>query len=251
MLKTIKSHPVDVLKPVTICCALLVLTACATGKSVSSVDQLIDDGERNTMLVSYDVTMNVTDKHVQVNSTDLIVHCGKANRIGKVPECFRVKVPLQGKRNLDGYEYYTFKDTGSKVVQMPYGSFDVKSVRHNVVVGTEHYSSCGRSHFRHYYGFRNSRTRSSRFHHRFSCLPINVDVTARHYSEIPQPATFDIAPGKGCYAGHLNLEMTNGKITRYTLDQDADMPSEEALEKLPIDFQQAAKDRGFERCATS
>ncbi len=251
MLNTIKSRLVEKLKPILCCCALLVLTACATGKSVNSVNDLIDDGERNTMFVSYDVTMNVTDKHAQVNSTELVVHCGKANRIGFVPECIRVKVPLQGRRNIDGYEYYTFKDNGSKVVQMPYGSFDVQSVRHNVVVGVEHYSQCGKSRFRNSSAYRYPRTRSRHYLHRFNCLPISVDVTARHYSETPQPATFNIGPGKGCYAGHLNLEMTDGKITRYSLEQDADMPSEEALEKLPTHFQQVAKERGFERCVTS
>jgi len=259
MLNTGRDFSTTASKLGTVSCALLFLTACATGKSIKSVDDIADNGQSNTMLVSYDVTMNVTDKYARINQTDLVVNCGKPNRLGNVPECFRVTVPLKGRKNLDGYEYYSFSDTGAKLVQMPYGSFDVKSVRHNVVVDVERYSRCsGNRHLyfspyhrtfgRHSFG-RHSFGRRSRFFNHFDCIPFNVDITAKYFSKIPDQNTIEIGPGKSCYAGHLALEMIDGEITRYELDQNATMPSEEALTKLPTEFQQAIKDRGFERCA--
>jgi len=250
------------LKLLAICSSLIVLSACATSNSVKSVDAMIDDGKRNTVLVSYNVTMNVTDKYSRVNSTDLVVHCGEPSRLGNVPECFRFNVPLQGRKSVDGYEYYSFSDTGSTLVQLPYGSFDVKSVRHNVIVGVEHYSQCARYRYRHRAPYLNagiaypyshpyshsySRSRSRFFRH-FDCFPVNVNVTARHYSETPEKNTIEIRPGDGCYAGHLKLEMNDGKITDYTLDQDAEMPTDEVLNSFPPEFQQAIKERGFSRC---
>lgn len=213
--------------------------------------------------------MNVTDKYSRVNSTDLIVHCGEASRLGNVPECFRFNVPLQGRKSVGGYEYYSFSDTGSKLVQLPYGSFDVKSVRHNVVVDVEHYSQCARHRYRHraphqhanylypysYFHYDShlysgSRSRSRLLRH-FDCFPVNVNVTARHYSETPVQNTIEIGPGDGCYAGHLDLVMTDGKITHYTLNQETKMPTEEVLKNLPLEFRQAINERVTGRCESS
>lgn len=254
-------------KLLAVACTFLALTACATGKSVNNVDAMVDDGERNTMLLSYEVTMNVTDKYASVGSTNLIVHCGQENRLGKVPECFRVKVPLQGRRNLDGYEYYTFSDAGTKIVQMPYGAFDVKSVAHNVVVDKHEYSRCGNyghgygggygygfGHgYGHSYGSSRLYSNSRRYRSRrlYNCLPYYVDITAKHRSPTPITSSFQIGPGKGCYAGHLSLVMTDGELTRYTLDQNNAQLSDEALNQLPLEFREAVQERGFEPCVSS
>lgn len=233
--------------------ALLFLTACATGKTIDSAGDIVDNGQSNTMLVTYDLAIHVTDKYARVNRTDLVVHCGEPNRLGRVPACFRVTVPLKGRKSIEGYEYYSFSDLGAKLVQMPYGSFALKSVRHNVVVDVERYSQCNGSRYRYYSPYRHNynrgyHNRHSHYFNHFDCLPLSVDITARYFSDVPDINTIEIGPGNGCYAGHLVLEMIDGEIIRYTLDQKAAMPSEQALSTLPTEFQQVIKERGFEQC---
>jgi len=137
-----ESNALSLLQVIIMMVAASFLSACATGKSVKGPDDLVDDGERNTMLVSYDLTINTIDKHPNVDRTSVVLRCGESNRFGAVPTCFSVNAPLVGRRDKDGYNYYTFKVTGAQVLQMPYGLFDVASIQHNVLVDVRNKVSC-------------------------------------------------------------------------------------------------------------
>jgi len=236
----------------------VVLTGCATGKGPLTAADVVDDGKRNTILFSYDMTLNVTEKHPGVTNTDVVIRCGKPNRHGRAPECFRVNVPLKGRRNIDGYSYYTFTGSGAEVAQLPYGMSNVTSVGHSVVVDVERYHSCfgfggsfgfGRRFGR---GFGFGARFGSRFgiHGRSSCLPVSSFVTARFGGETPTEVVIDVKPGDGCYAGHLKLEMTDGALTGYSFDQTPVQPSDTLVESLPEGLQDTVRNRVTRPCKT-
>jgi len=236
------------LKLGTASCALL-LSACTTGKSINATTDMIDDGKYNTMLVSYNVTVNTTDKHPKVEHTELIVNCGEPSRLGNVPECFRFTVPFKGRKRIDEYEYYSFAHSGSVVLQMPYGAFDLHSVQHHVVVDVENYSQCGRDRFGNYLATRYPNVQRTRVIRRFNCLPVKVDVTAKYFSELPEKDTLKINAGNACYAGHMKLELTGGEISHYRLDKTSEAHSTNAIGSLSDDFQKALLERKIEPCA--
>ena len=242
----------------------IVLTGCATGKSVLTPEDVVDDGKRNTILFSYDMTLNVTDKHARVTDTDVVIRCADQSRIGKAPECFRVSVPLVGRRDIDGYLYYTFNGKGAQIMQLPYGVFNVDSVGHSVVVDVERYVDCfgfGFGGHRRYgsdvgfrggfgFGGRGGFGFGGRFGFSRSCLPVAAYITAQYAGEAPSAAAIDVSPGAGCYAGHLKLEMTDGTLTDYTFDQSPTQPSAELIDSLPTEFQDPVRNRVTRPCRT-
>lgn len=216
--------PAAVAKSILPAALVLMLTGCTTGKSIHDASDISDDGKSNTMLISYDISLNVTEKYPTVSSTTLVVRCGEPNRLGVVPECFEVKLPLQGKRDVNDYTYFTFKDSGAKAVQMPYGAYALKSIENNVVVGVENRIHC-------------QTLRQHRHRRRAICHDFPIDVTQRYWVEIPELAAVDITPGAGCYAGHLSLETNDGAITSYSFDQTAAQPNDEVIAALPENIQ--------------
>ena len=238
----------------------LLLAGCATGKRVLTAEDVRDDGERNTILFSYDLTLNVTEKYPRVIDTDVVVRCAEPNQQDHAKVCFRVNVPLKGRRTIDGYNYFTFEGSGSTVVQMPYGAFNLDSVGHSVVVGVEHYNSCFGFGFGHGIGFRSSigfgfggrLGRRGRFGlGGTSCLPVSSYITTRYGGEAPAAATIDVRPGPGCYAGHLTLEMTDGELTDYSFDPGFTEPDPEIFDSLPVELQDSVRNRVTQPCQTS
>jgi len=207
------------------------LSACATGKSVKGPDDLVDDGERNTMVVSYDLTVNTIDKHPNVDRTSVVLRCGKPNRFGAVPTCFSVNVPLIGRRDKDGYNYYTFKVTGAQALQMPYGLFDIASIQHSVLVDLRNKVSCSVN--------KKGRT---------ICQTVPERITKTHKGTPNVRKAISIEPGVGCYAGHISFEMTESAINDYSLDQSLESPTAETIEMLPVDLQGVVRDRVTQAC---
>ncbi len=211
--------------------SVVVITGCATGKSVRSADDMVDDGKRNTMVVSYDITLNVTDKHPSETGTKLIIRCGTPNSLGAVPECFRVSVPLKGRTTADEFVYYSFSTTGTSVLQMPYGTYPIDSVGHNVVVDVYRTVKCRTA--------KDGRT---------TCRPVQEEVMARHRAKTLPVAAFDVEPGPGCYAGHLTIVMKDGELSTYSLDQSAAQPSADAIALLPTNIQDTVRGRVTQPC---
>ena len=233
------------------------LAGCATGKSVLTAEDVIDDGKRNTILFSYDMTLNVTDKYTRVVDTDVVFRCAEPNTLEKARECFRVNVPLKGRRDIDGYTYYTFTGTGAKVVQMPYGAFNLESVGHSVVVDVERYNDCFGIGFGRHSGFRAGIGFGGRFGRRgrfgfggTSCLPVSAYITAQYDEATTTVIPIDVRPGAGCYAGHLTLVMTDGELTEYSLDRSVTLPDSTLVETLDPEIQDRVRSRVTQPCET-
>jgi len=197
--------------------AIALLSGCATGKSVRGAD--------------YDVVINVTEKHSKVSHTNLSIRCGDPGALGAVPECFSVRAGLEGRRDVDGYTYYTFRSEGAQVLQMPYGVYNFDSLGHSVVVDTERTVNC----------YVNKKNQTI-------CNPITKDIKARHSAKPPTVNAIAIEPGVGCYAGHLTVEMTESSLPTYEFDQSANAPSAEILERLPVALQAAVEGHVIQPC---
>ncbi len=213
-----------------------VLSGCATGKSVSKAADVIDDGERNTVLISYDVSLNATDRYNTDSSTSLIVRCGDRNSLGLVPECFSLAIPFAGRRNVDGFDYFTFQDSGARLLQMPYGTFGIESFAYSVVVDIDTQQNCTTS------------VEKNKLVQR--CNPVRTPITANHRNNAPEVNVLNVEPGDGCYAGHLTLVMNDGAVVEYSLDQSGTVPSEDVFRSLPSAVQAAAKRRVTGACTS-
>lgn len=238
----------------------ILLAGCATGRHILTAEDVIDDGKRNTILFSYDMTLNVTEKYPRITDTDVVIRCAGSNQQKHASECIRVNVPLKGRRDIDGYTYYTFAGTGAAVLQMPYGVFNLESVGHSVVVDVERYGHCFGgfsggigfgSGFRLNIGLGGHSRRGGFGFGISQCLPISSYVTAQYGEQTPATSAIEVKPGDGCYAGHLTLVMTDGELTDYSLDQTAIQPSAESVEALPADIRTSVRNRVTKPCQTS
>jgi len=214
-----------------LCISASVVSACATGKSVRNADDIIDDGKRNTMLVSYDITLNTTDRYSTFNRTKLVVRCGAANRLGVVPVCFEIIVPFEGVRNKGDFQYNTFRTAGSKVLQIPYGVYDFSKLEHLVTIDYNTTLECKEN--------KKGKT---------ICNPKVTPVTILHKATPNKRPAISIEPGVGCYAGHLNLEMTESNIELFELDQTVSAPSEETLEQISAGLRDTVRSHVTQAC---
>jgi len=206
--------------------AAIVLTGCATGKTVSDPADIVDDGKKNSMMMSYDIDLFVTDKLPKVTSTRLTLRCGTPSKLGQVPVCFTVEVPLLGRVEKDGLSLYKFSTQGASLIQMPYGIYNIESVEHTVIVDTVYKNVCTRDRLG-----------------KLTCRNQKSDITTRHNSDTPSVRAFQVDPGAGCYAGHMSVEMLHDALNVYDIDQSASVPSEEIFQRLPEKFLDTAKSR--------
>jgi len=202
------------LKVLFLLTGMSLITACATGKSVDSAENIRDDGKSNVAAFTYDVTLLTTEKYATVNSTKLNFRCPQDQDLQKT--CFTVNVPYAGRKRKDEYTTHEFKSSGSKVVSIKYGTYDMTSVRHSVVVDRIPDVYC-------YY---NKRTK------RNVCNRRMKDESVNHTASFPEPVGFAINPGSGCYLGHLSMLMHNNVIEAYDFQHDIGQLSEK-LDTFP------------------
>ncbi|MFK7994112.1 MAG: hypothetical protein AB8B87_08230 [Granulosicoccus sp.] len=198
--------------------ASTLLVSCATGKSIKSVDDLQDDGKRNTVFLTHDINVYVTDKHASVKNTRLAFRCPKGNDLLKV-SCFDLVLPYLGIKEVDGFGVHAFELLGAKVIKMKYDSYALRSVVHNIVIDRIPKTLC-------YY---NRRTKKN------DCNTNIENKSDTHRAGFPEPVAFNVVPGAGCYLGHLSITLVNNDMREFNIDVDSPL-TEEKLSGLPPDI---------------
>lgn len=188
------------------------LAACATGKSVTSAENINDDGKSNIVAFTYDVTLQSTEKYATVKSTSLNFRCPETSsgNSGVANNCFSLKVPYNGRANRDGYSTHEFQSSGSKVMRMKYGQYNLTSARHSVVVDRIPDVYC-------YYNKRQKRN---------VCNRRMKDEKITHTANFPDTVDFAVSGGSGCYLGHLSMLMENGNIEEYDFERSDSLTPE-------------------------
>lgn len=198
--------------------ASALLTGCATGKSVKSVEDLQDDGKRNVVLLTHDINVYVAEKHNSVKDTKLAFRCPKGKDLLKV-NCFDLVLPYLGTKEVDDFGVHAFELSGGKVIKMKYDSYALRSVVHNVVIDQIPKTVC-------YY---NKKTKKD------DCNTTIEKKLNTHRAGFPAPVAFNVVPGAGCYLGHLSMTLVNDNMSQFNLDVDSPL-TEEKLSGLAPDI---------------
>lgn len=178
------------------------LAGCATSKSVRNAEDIVDDGKRNSIMLSYEIRLDSHDRYPGFNSTELAFRCGPNKSINPYPVCFSINVIFNGKRQENDYVYNSFEASGAKIYQIKYGEYSLAKASHSILVGQRRDRIC----------------HPSKKRRRYKCHDEFVDVRSDFIATLPQPAEFKIGEGEGCYLGHLKLHMRGNKVLSYELD---------------------------------
>ncbi len=187
---------------------ITMLSACATGVAIKSADSIKDDGKSNTVVLSYDITLDASEKYSTVRTTKLNFRCRDSESFNVA--CFILNIPYTGVATKGNYTAHEFKQSGSVVLKMKYGQYIIDSVNHVVVVGKTPRLNC----------FRSKKTGKR------TCTTRMVDERNTHRAELPEPMTFSVAEGAGCYLGHVELNMNNNAIVDYNFQNNIAMTDE-------------------------
>ena len=199
-----------------IAASLTILTACATSKSVKKVEDIADDGKRNTVVFTYDAQLYVNDRYRTAKSTKVEFKCPKSGSVLKVV-CFNFSVPYRGNKEVDGYILNAFENTGARVLKMGYGQYGVDSLSYGVLVDRVPEQVCT-------YNKKKKRD---------ECRTQLKDENVYHRANLPESLNVSVTPGTACYLGHLTLQMTNNEIVEYSLDRNAELREDRLLDVSP------------------
>jgi len=188
--------------------SVLLLSGCATGKNITSATKIKDTGEENIVAFTYDVTLLAADKYASVKSTRLNFSCPRESDLSVL--CFSTNVPYIGRETSGNYEAHEFKKSGSMAIGIPYGEYTLTGAYHSLVIDKEPKVSC-------YYSKKRKRD---------ICTTRMDDVKLRHKGDFPEPVTFAVNNGNGCYLGHLTMRMHNGNIESYEFNRSGDLTAE-------------------------
>ncbi|MFK7853325.1 MAG: hypothetical protein AB8B79_04395 [Granulosicoccus sp.] len=204
------------IKPVVVIIASALLLGCATGKSIKSAEDIQDDGKSNVVLITHDIAVYVTDKHSSVKKAKLAFRCPKGKDLLKV-NCFDVVLPYLGTKTVDGFGLHAFEISGAKAIKMKYDNYALRSVVHNVVIDRIPKTSC-------YY---NKKTKKD------ECTTRLENKSDTHRAGFPSPITFNVAPGSGCYLGHLSMSVVNSEMRDFSLDTDTPLTADKLSDLAP------------------
>lgn len=189
---------------------VLSIAGCATGKSVTSADDVGDDGKRNTVLLTHDLKVYVTNKHSSLKQSKLTFRCPSGSDTLK-PDCFSVELPFRGTKNIDGFGLYAFEEIGASPIQMKYGYYALQSVIHTVLIERLPETICTY----------NKKTK------RDVCRTRVKEKSDRHRASFPFAVPIIVNQGSGCYIGHLSITMVDDQITEFNLDSDLPVKDEQ------------------------
>ena len=188
-----------------------------------------DDGERNVVLLSYDVTLDTFDRQPGVDGTHLRLRCADGGPLFDSPTCFGIDVPYVGQQEREGTLWHAFAVEGAGLYRMEYGGYRLDSASFSVLIDQGPETRC--------YEDRRGRTR---------CHTRTRDEQERVAEGLPEPVPFVVAPGAGCYLGHLTLRVAGGRVVDYRLERAFD---ERAPERLPAGLRATAAEHVTRPCA--
>ena len=137
-----------------LCLSGALLGGCATGRLVDSASAVEDDGERNVVLLSYDVTLDTFDRQPGVDGTQLRLRCASGGPLFDSPTCFGIDVPYVGQQEREGTLWHAFAVEGAGLYRMEYGGYRLDSASFSVLIDQGPETRC--------YEDRRGRTRCTR-----------------------------------------------------------------------------------------
>lgn len=200
---------------------VLSIAGCATGKTISDINDIQDDGKRNVVLLTHDLNIYVTEKHSSVKHTSLVFRCPSANDKLK-PSCFSIELPYLGTKEIDGFGLHAFEHSGASAVKMKYDNYSLQSASHSVVIERVPETNC----------YVSKKTKKT------ICNTTMKDVFAKYRSRFPSPTPIRVEPGSGCYIGHLSMTLVDDRTVEYNLDTQASLTIDN-LQNMSSDIAEA------------
>ena len=186
----------------------LALASCAAGKVVSSPGDLVDDGKRNTLLMSYEIRLDANDRYPGVSGTRLALRCQDTDRPGRHSVCFNIDVPFTGLRQHEDYVYHSFERSGTRLYQVKYGRYTLSRATYSILVGQRRRRVC----------YPHTSKDFHRHSYPYQCYNEYTDINSDYLAALAEPAYFRVDAGEGCYLGHLTLHLRGNRVVEYSLD---------------------------------
>ena len=116
---------------------LLLTIGCTNGKILDDPDKLGDNGKSNTVLVEYDLSVQVLQRHPTATVIDARL-CPESKsviskRITPKSGCVVMAASYVGITDEDGQSYETYKVSGSDAYQRKYGSYSHGVLKYDVL----------------------------------------------------------------------------------------------------------------------
>lgn len=185
------------------------LASCSASRGIKSADDILDDGKRNVVVMTYDVKLYVTNKYNTVRRTTLNFRCPEDGP-PLSPNCFWISVPYKGVKQVGRYNMHAFERSGSTVVGMKYGDYLVGSTYYGVLVDRIRFERC-------YYDRKTKRE---------ECNTDFTDVYHSYSTDFINPLAISVAPGGGCYAGHLTLTIRGDDLMEFEFNTAAELDTD-------------------------
>jgi len=210
---------------------LLLLNGCAAAELTRNAEDIRDDGKRNTVLVSYDLTLDVTDRYRTVDQVVMDIRCKEPG--GRItPTCFKIVVPFKGlTENKNGYLHHSFATNGVSPFQTKYGNYEIDRFSHKVLVDKVRERKCSEDKYGKEYCYNTTN---------------NVDET--HSIDPSPPVYFHVGAGSGCYLGHFTLHLEDERIVAYDLNQDL---TDDVISGVDPSLQEAVRSHVTSNCPES
>jgi len=210
---------------------LTVLTGCTSAKSISKAKDITDNGRDNVVLLSYDFTSDVFDRHPSVNNNNIDIKCSLPGDGTARPTCFSITLPYTGKTEEGNSVYHRFTKSDVQTFKLRYGEYPLERLLYSVVYDVRQEPYC--------YTNKKKRvvcsTRTERDYNRFN-------------AELPEVVSFNVEAGAGCYLGHMKIRVVGNEVVDFELIPDM---NPEIFDKLPDTLRDVTRAHVTKNCTPS
>jgi len=182
------------------------ISGCSTGKVIDDPSKLGDTGKSNSILIGYDITVGVVERHNTANSLEIRA-CDKAMNgaiVKNSADCFVFPAIYTGAIEQQGTPYETYRAAGSDVYQKKYGNYEINEITYKVLIGKIPEQVCTES--------KTPAKEGKKTLTITNCRTVFKDKFKNYTVALSEPILFEIEPGDGCYGGRHELDVNMNKL---------------------------------------
>lgn len=222
---------------------VLSISSCTTGKVINDPAKLGDTGKGNTVLIGYEITVGVVERHNSANSINISA-CDKTMNgaiIKSSSDCFVFPAVYTGTEKINGVPHETYKATGSDVYQKKYGNYEINEITYKVLIDKIPEEVCTESKAPASKSGQKTLTITN-------CRTVFKDKFKNFTVALNDPVLFSIEPGDGCYIGRHELDVKMNELNSQVGNLKLDSMN---TEEIPVQLRGKVQELVQKLCSTS
>jgi len=196
-----------------------VLSNCASTEIVNDPGKIADTGKTNAVMYSYNVTVDVFDRHAEALVTDVLL-CKKSSIkyiLGINKNCLRMAAKFTGTKMSGSIKLEGFEVTDADIYLKKYGSYNIDEISYRVLIGHKPVQTC-------------NTTVSKKTKYKTTVCTTEQKPKYNLYKvQLPSPIEYSVGPGAGCYLGHYSIHLMGDKLLKFEIENELDDQSVELL----------------------